>query len=390
MDFSCLKEFMDRVTAWRIPGNSVVVYKDNKKVFAYSSGYSSVENKVKMTGDELFYIYSCSKVATVTAALQLYERGFFLLTDPLYEYIPEFKSMYIMSGNGSVKKAENPITIQNLFTMTAGLSYNLESNEIKKAREITSGRMDTLSVIKYIAKMPLSFEPGEKWQYSLCHDVLAALVEIISGQKFHNYVKEHIFDPLEMGSSRYHINDKDKDKMAEQYQFIDDSESDPVKLQSMGISEKGTLENVGKVNQYILGDEYDSGGAGIITTVGDYAKFVAALSNCGLGLNGERILSKGTLDLLKTNQLNRNQLNCIKWKHLNGYGYGLGVRTMMDMALSGSTGSVGEFGWGGAAGATVLADTEENLAVFYAHHMLNSAEAYYQPRLRNVVYTCIK
>ena len=107
-------------------------------------------------------------------------------------------------------------------------------------------------------------------------------------------------------------------------------------------------------------------------------------------MNGERILSPATVELLHTNQLSDEQMAMnFNWPQLAGYGYGLGVRTMIDKAKGGSNGNLGEFGWGGAAGATVLADTKENLAVFYAHHMLNPHEEYYQPRLRNVVYSCI-
>ena len=130
MDFKNLKNFMDSLTDWIIPGNSAVVYKDGQKVFEYSSGYSDLENKIKMTGEENINIYSCSKVATVTAALQLYEQGKFLLSDPLYEYIPEFKEMYVKSGE-RIEKAKNPITLRNLFTMTAGLTYNMDKRQTK-------------------------------------------------------------------------------------------------------------------------------------------------------------------------------------------------------------------------------------------------------------------
>lgn len=387
MNFEHLKSFMDSLTDWIVPGNSVVVYKDMEKVFEYSSGYSDLENKVKMSGDENIYIYSCSKPATVTAALQLYEQGKFLLTDPLYEYLPEFKDMNIKTEN-TVKKAKNPITIRDLFTMTAGLSYNTETSAFEKAWELTKGKMDTRTVIKCIAKEPLLFEPGEHWNYSLCHDVLACVVEVISGMKFSEYVKRNIFDALDMGNSCYHLPDDAKKQMAKQYIYDTGGAKDVVTLQNTQNS-IGVIKNAGNGNSLVFGEEYDSGGAGIITTVKDYAKFAAALSNKGLGLNNNRILSAGTVELLKTNQLNERQMEGYNWRRLAGYGYGLGVRTMIDRAKSGSNGSVGEFGWGGAAGANVLMDTELNLAVFYAHHMLNPQEEYYQPRLRNVVYSCI-
>ncbi|MDD6484934.1 MAG: serine hydrolase [Clostridiales bacterium] len=383
MNFESMKKFMNKLTDWVIPGNSAVVYKDGEKVFEYSTGYSDLENKTEMTADDLIYIYSCSKVTTVAAALQLYERGEFLLSDPLYEYIPEFKDMYLADGE---KKAKAPITMRDLFTMTAGLSYNCDTPAFSEAKRLTDGKMDTLTVVKCLAKEPLLFEPGCGWNYSLCHDVLAAAVEVISGKRFSQYVKENIFDPLDMNSSCYH--DYDKTKMAQQYIYDTGGARDVVTLQNSS-GDRGVIKNAGEENSLVFGENYDSGGAGIVTTVNDYAKLAAALANKGMGLNKNRILAEGTVELLKTNQLNSVQMKDYNWRRLAGYGYGLGVRTMLDRSASGSNGSVGEFGWGGAAGANVIMDTDLNLAVFYAHHMLNPQEEYYQPRLRNVVYTSI-
>ena len=388
MDFTNLKQFMEHLTAWRIPGNSVVVYKDNEKVFSYSSGYSDVENKTPMQGDELVNIYSCSKPVTVIAAMQLFEKGRYLLSDPLYDFIPEFKDMYVKTRDGKTEKAAAPITMQNLFTMTAGFSYDFRLPAFEKAAKLTDGKMDTLTTIKCLAAEPLEFHPGERWNYSLCHDVLAAAVEAISGMKFRDYVTENIFKPLEMNDSVYH-NDAVQDKMAQQYVFNVGTD-DIVAMQSKGMGKcGGVLERIEKTCSHVLGSEYDSGGAGVTTSVKDYGKFAAALANGGTGVNGERILSSATIDLIRHNQLNEAQLKNLTWSQLKGYGYGLGVRTMLDKVAGGSNGSVGEFGWGGAAGATLLVDPDLKLGVFYAHHMLNPQEDYYQPRLRNVVYSCI-
>lgn len=385
MNFENMKRFMESLTDWVIPGNSAVIYKDGKKVFEYGSGYSDLESKTPITADDLIYIYSCSKPATVTAALQLYEQGRFLMTDPLYEYIPEFKDMYLAKSG---ERAKNPITMRHLFTMTAGLSYNTETPAFDKARQITGGKMDTLSVVRCIAEDPLLFEPGEGWSYSLCHDVLAAAVEVISGKRFSEYVKENIFDALDMNSSCYHITAEEKRKMATQYIYDTGGKKDVVTLQNSQETD-GVVRQAGNENSLVFGEKYDSGGAGIITTVNDYALFAAALAGKGMGLNGNRVLAPGTVELLKTNQLDSVQMRSYNWHRLAGYGYGLGVRTMLDRAESCSNGSFGEFGWGGAAGANVIMDTDLNLAVFYAHHMLNPQEEFYQPRLRNVIYSCI-
>lgn len=384
MNFEYMKNFMDSLTEWIVPGNSVVIYKDGKKVFEYSSGYSDLEKKIKKTGEEQLYIYSCSKVATVTAALQLYEQGKFLLSDPLYEYRPEFKKMYVKDGD-RIKAAENPITIRDLFTMTAGLSYATNTPAFEKARKLTDGKMDTRTVIKCLAEEPLLFEPGARWNYSLCHDVLAVLAEVVSGMRFSEYMKKYIFEPLDMNNSYYHApNDV---IISPQYIYEIQDTKNIVELQQ----KEHTIGVVKRAygNELVFGENYDSGGAGIITTVDDYAKFAAALANSGTGLNNNRILSSATVKLMKTNQLNEAQRKTMNWRRLRGYGYGLGVRTLIDKAESGSNSSIGEIGWGGAAGATIIADTEEKVALFYAHHMLNPQEEYYQPRLRNVLYSCL-
>ena len=384
MNFEYMKNFMDSLTEWIIPGNSVVIYKDGNKVFEYSSGYSDLEKKIKKTGEEQLYIYSCSKVATVTAALQLYEQGKFLLSDPLYEYLPEFKKMYVKDGD-RIKAAENPITIRDLFTMTAGLSYATNTPAFEKARKLTDGKMDTRTVIKCIAEEPLLFEPGARWNYSLCHDVLAVLAEVVSGMRFSEYMKKHIFEPLDMNNSYYHApNDV---IISPQYIYEIQDTKNIVELQQKEHTSGVVKRAYG--NELVFGENYDSGGAGIITTVDDYAKFAAALANSGTGLNNNRILSSATVKLMKTNQLNEAQRKTMNWRRLRGYGYGLGVRTLIDKAESGSNSSIGEIGWGGAAGATIIADTEEKVALFYAHHMLNPQEEYYQPRLRNVLYSCL-
>lgn len=392
MDFTNLKNFMDYMATERTPGNAVVVYLNGKQVFRYVSGYSDYENKIPLNGDEMYNIYSCSKVTTVTAGTQLIERGKILLTDPLYEYIPEFREMYVKTPKGDIKRAQNPITVGDLFSMTAGFTYNMDTPGFNRAREKTSGKMDTLETIKCIASDPLSFEPGTYWQYSICHDVLAALVSAVSGKKFRDYVKENIFDPLDMTESVYHHKPEILNRIAEQYSFTltDDEDFDIVEAQLHGKLDKGYYKNVGKSVSLILGEEYDSGGAGITTTVPDYAKLMAALAGYGMGTNGERILSEYSVNLMRTNRLNEEMLKVFSNRHLVGCGYGLGVRTHIDPSKSGVISNLGEFGWGGAAGATVIIDSQIGLGVFYAQHILNPREEYYQPRLRNIVYSCLK
>ncbi len=393
MNFDKLKSLLDNFVAdGYAPVNSVLVYLEGNKVFDYSCGYSDVQNQIPMTGREYVFLYSCSKITTVTAALQLLEQGCFLLDDPLYEYIPEFRQMCYKDKEGNILTAKNYITIKNLFNMTAGFSYNTKLDYIKNAHALTGGKMTTGTVIKCLAEEPLLFEPGERFEYSMCHDVLAYLVEVISGKKFSTYVKENIFEPLKMESCAYHITPEIKKDMAVQYRFIPagkDAQQDIVSAQASCNAKNGRFDDVGLNNSLIFGDEYDSGGAGIISRPQDYVKLASALSNYGTAYSGERILSPQTVDLMRTNTLDENQIKSFDWKSLSGYGYGLGVRTMADRAKGGSLGNIGEFGWGGAAGSSVHIDPEIGLAVLYTKHTLNPREGYYMPRLRNCVYACL-
>ena len=166
------------------------------------------------------------------------------------------------------------------------------------------------------------------------------------------------------------------------------SERDIVKLQQLGINmDEGQLEVRGLVNSHMLGENYYSGGAGIITSVPEYAKLMAVLANGGTSKNREKIVERKTIELWRTNQLRKEQMKNFVWPQLNGYGYGLGVRTMMDTSIGTP---LREIGWGGAAGANALIDVDNNISFFYAHHMLNNQESYVQPRLRNILYECIK
>lgn len=378
MDFKELEKFLDYIVTWRIPGADCAVYYKNKPVFRHSAGYSDIKSQKPITADNLYNLYSTSKVITCTATLQLFEKGKFLMTDPVWEYLPEFKDMYVQktieNGKTEFIKAENSIKIRDLFTMTAGLTYNLNTSSIQAVKEKTFNKCPTREIVKAIANDPLMFEPGTHWSYSLCHDVLGGLVEVISGEKFSEYLDKNIFEPLGMKDTGFYLTDVNKQRMATQYKFD---------------YEANIATEISLANDFKLGSNYESGGAGLISSVDDYIKFANALCNKGRAQNGEQLLSMHTIDLMRTNHLDETTLKDFNWIQMSGYGYGLGVRTMIDKAKGGSLSPVGEFGWGGAAGTYVIIDPDNELAVFYAEHMLNSQEPYVHPRIRNIVYSCL-
>lgn len=338
--FETTKKFCDSFLDYGVPGFDLAVYKDGECLLRYMNGYSDYENKIKINGQERYNIYSCSKPITCTAALQLYEKGLFSLEDKLSDYMPEFTEMYIKTEDG-IKKAEKPILIKHLFEMTAGFSYQTDSPSIQQCRKNTNGTCPTRETMKYLAKEPLLFEPGDRWEYSLCHDVLAVLVELISGKKFEDYVKTNIFDVVGMNNSTFMLPDSEIESIAEQYRF-----------------EGNKLVNIGKhISSYKLGSEYASGGAGGISTVDDYIKFLE-------GLRNYKLLKKETVELMTTDRLTEQQ-KMTYWL-ADKHGYGLGVRCSKGDSI------YTEFGWGGAAGAYLSLDIESGISIYCAMHLLSS------------------
>ena len=352
--FEKTKAFCDSFLELGVPGFDLAVYQDGKCILRHMNGYSDLENKVKMTGDERYNIYSCSKVITCVAAMQLWEKGLFSLEDKLSDYMPEFKDMTVKTENG-IQKAEHPILIRHLSEMTAGFSYHCRSPHIITAISETDGRCPTRETMKYLAKEPLLFEPGDRWEYSLCHDVLAALVEIISGEKFETYVKKNIFDIVGMSRSSFMLPEEELNTIAEQYRF-----------------ENGRAVNVGKnIVSYKLGSEYASGGAGGISTVDDYIKFLEALRT-------HKLLKVETLKLMMTDRLTEWQKRTY-WTQAT-HGYGLGVRCPKGNK------QYTDFGWGGAACAYLAVDVENKISLFFGAHLLSSPAQ----GLRSMLYRFIR
>lgn len=381
MDFSSLSELMDHFTGWRIPGNSCVVYKDRKPVFKYSSGYSDIESGKKMCGDEILYMFSATKPVVCTAALTLWEKGKFDLLDTVDQYLPEWADMKYKTVDSDGKEIILPVpgnrkaTVRDLFTMSAGLDYNTESPALKEAREKYAPDCPTREIVKAMAMEPLNFIPGDHWNYSLCHDVLGALIEVVADMPLADYVKKVILDPVGMRDTEFGMSDERRKRMATIYSFNDTTVS---------------IDKVpGQDNWAIFGPKYHSGGAGLTSTVSDMAMFTDMMASGGLSQSGERVVKETTIELMKKNHMTAKQMPDINWSQLAGYGYGLGVRTMVDPAAGASPSPVGEFGWTGAAGAYMLIDTKNKLSMFYAHHMLNNQEYYTAPRLRNVLYSCL-
>ena len=379
--FSALQKYLDTIPVReKVPGLDLKVLHKGKEVFRYQCGYKDRENKVPMKGDELYMLYSASKPITCAAGLRAMEEGKFLMGHPLWWYLPAFKDVkikrYDENGKLTLEPAKDFIRIHDIFNMTAGFNYDCQSPEIKEA-VAKNPKAPTLEIASAIAKMGLDFEPGTRWQYSLCHDIVAALVEASTGERFSDYVKRVIFDPLGM-EAYYHMTPEIEPRVMTQYQF------------DYSVNEALLVE---KKNAYIFGEEYDSGGAGVITSVDDYAKFAYAMTNYGLGENGARILSKASVNLMRTNTLptgSQMYKDFSDWMSNHEYGYGFGVRTKIGVGRGGNLTSIGEFGWDGAAGFLCSIDPEKQITIVYGQQMLNPQHDITHNKIKNMVNTIIE
>lgn len=365
MDFSEVKRLMDEsVAKHSVPCSDIAIVYNGEMVYRYMNGNGDGEKEMPIKGDEQYFLYSATKPITCTAALQLVEAGKLHLEDKVSDYIPEFENMMVKTAEG-LKRAEKPIRIQNLFNMTSGLNYNLANPSIQAACE-KNPSASTLEIVRAMAGEPLEFEPGERYLYSLSHDVLAAVVEVVAGMKFGDYLKKRIFNVCGMTRTGFWPNDAAKDMVCSQYLY--DAAS-------------GKSGLVAKENEYILTPAYQSGGAGLISCVDDYIKFVTEMSN------GNRLLKPETIDMMRTSQLGeRAEQDFQSLKP--GYSYGLGVRT----DAYGCYANKGEFGWDGAAGAYMMIDPDNHIGIFYATHVRNHEMYLFQelhPAIRDAVYCAI-
>jgi CubicO group peptidase (beta-lactamase class C family) len=370
-----LKSFLEKGPV----GCACTVVRNGEVLYEESFGYADLANNTKLAADTIYRIYSMTKIITCVAALMLYERGLFLLNDPLEEYLPEFKEpsvfRYDVFNSRSISPASNPIRIKDLFMMTSGLTYDGDHTETERLTRIfmenATSATDMRTMSKELAAIPLAFDPGTRWKYSMSHDVLAALIEVISGETFGGFLQKEIFEPLNMKDTSFRIAEERRDRLSKMYDRAED----------------GTMSlSIGRDHSYQQGYRYESGGGGLLSTIGDYSRFAQMLARGG-ELDGVRILSRNTVQLMATNHLGPQQL-----KDFNkpGYGYGLGVRVLIDRADGGSNSSIGEFGWSGLAGSWVLIDPKEQLSVVYMQQMLPNFSAYFHPRLRAAIYGALE
>ena len=259
--------------------------------------------------------------------------------------------------------------------MTSGLDYNINRPAINHVKISSSGKCPTLDVIRALPQDPLAFNPGENYNYGLSHDVLGGLVELISGMRLSDYMKKNIFEPLGMKDTGFRIEEINPGRIASQYTY-----------DSIG---RCAIEIPSTENEFRFGSEYESGGAGLHSTVDDFILLMDALANCGVGKSGKRILSSRSVELMKSTLLNDHQIKQFAVLHNTGYEYAYGVRVMRDPASAGSLVPKGCFGWDGKRMCVAASDPDHRIAIFHAEH-IDCMNSIVLPRLMNVIYSCIE
>ncbi len=375
-----------------LPGCGMQIVKKGKTLYENYFGYANIEEKKPVTKDSVFRQMSLTKIAMYTVAMMLYERGRFLMTDPIYEYFPEWrntmKTVYRDNGDVEVVPVEQPITVKNILNMTCGLPYDMIMGdtpvkmptaeamwrEMAPLRE--KGYFTLREQIAAMSRVPISFEPGTRWLYGFASELTAGLLEVICGKTAEDVIKEMLFEPLGMSSSANYIFGDMGERLVANYYIRPDG--------TLGIyPPERDLKFVGPRGSV-------SGFQRVATTVNDYSKLMQMLANGG-EYNGVRLIGRKTIDLLRTNTLSEKLIaEDFSNNYLAGYGYGYGMRTLMDKYAGQHNGSIGAFGWTGGSGTWAEADPSEGVSIVYMHNLQPNLEEYHHLRMRAVAYGCLE
>jgi CubicO group peptidase (beta-lactamase class C family) len=362
-----------------ISGATGFIARHGKIVYHQSFGKRDIEQNDPMQNENIYRIASMSKAITTVAVMMLYEEGYFLLDDPLYYFIPEFKDPVILDhvnmedSTFTSHPAKKQITIRQLLTHTTGIGYSFSHENLRPLYQ-KAGIPDGLNItnailgdkMKALARMPLLHEPGEKFTYGLNTDVLGYLIEVISGKSLYVFLKERIFQPLEMESTHFYLFAKDETRLVTLYE-----------PDSMGGLRPSTV-----MDYYypVEGNKsYYSGGAGLLSTAFDYGKFLQMLVNNGY-YNGHQLLSRKTVEIITKNQVGD------LWKG-NHFGLGFGITTEESSASVLS--SPGNYWWGGYFSTSYWIDPSEGLVAVFMTQMFPNNHGEIHKKFQVLTYQAI-
>lgn len=368
MGFEKLTAYMDALGDYPVPARDVAVWQGHRSLYRHMAGCSDPAGKVPVTAADVYLLYSSTKPVTCAGALRLVERGQLSLEDPVAKYLPEYGEVLVRDG-AHLRPPKAPMKIKDLFTMCGGLSYRRDTPALLAVKD--NATITTREVVRLFTEEPLLFDPAEHFEYSLCHDVLAAVVEVITGKRFGTYLKDELFTPLGMESTAFHLTPEMQAHRTTP--FVYNAATDRCEVDPAG-------------NSFRLSEQYESGGAGIYSTTDDCIKFADALACGGTAWNGYEVLRPETVAAMGKNQLGAGPLADFQQKtgHL-GYGYGLGVSVLMDRKPRHFHCPEGIFGWGGAAGTRIFVDTKNQISIFYMQEVLGGTCETYETHPHNVI-----
>ncbi len=341
----------------QIPGVSFAIARNGKLVYTQHIGYQDIETQVPITDTTIFRIASMTKIVTSVAVLQLLEAGHFNLDDPVSDYIPEIGGMQVLldptNPDGPTKPAARAMTIRDLLMHTSGLASAGRSGINGRYGSIAGNPTMTLQEkMEAFGKLPLLYQPGTQWRYSMATTVLGYLVEVVSGKPFADYLGEAVFVPLGMTDTGFFVPEHKQHRVMSIYNANE---------------EKATRIQAGLAPRETRLPAAPNGSGGLFSTVPDYLRFAQLLLNGG-HLDGTQLLQPATVELMTRNHLPEGITLPERFGRnygLAGYGFGLGVRVRTDVARSILPGNVGEYGWGGLFETYVLIDPEASLVALY-------------------------
>lgn len=346
------------VARGQLPGAIAMVARRGHVVQFEAFGMMDVEAGREMRRDALFRIYSMTKPVTGVAVMILFEEGRFLLTDPVAKYLPEFAELRVYAG-GSTDDPDtepaHPITIEQLLTHTSGLAYDDPGPGVNEMyREADLWTVSNLQeFIEKLTRLPLLYQPGTRWHYSVSMDVLGRLVEVVSGQSYDRFLAERIFEPLGMADTAFSVPAEKADRLAALYRATSDGGFERIRGE--------------RTDAALNPDRVPFGGSGLVSCASDYLRFAQMLANGG-ELDGTRILARKTVDLMFSDHLGPRYgseplAGFEPWlqSSASGVGFGYTGAVVTNPALSSLPGSVGQFFWGGWASTFFFVDREEEL-----------------------------
>jgi CubicO group peptidase (beta-lactamase class C family) len=368
-----------------LTGAVTIVIKDNQLVQFKGYGYADVASKKTMQNDAIFRIMSQTKAITSAGIMILYEQGKLLLDEPVSDFIPEFKNPVVLDkfndadSSYTTVPAKREITIRDLLTHTSGLDYtDIGSSKVKaiySKNHIPSGLgyfdANLLERMKALGKLPLSFQPGEKWQYGLNSDLLGCLIEVISGTNLEDFLTKNIFEPLGMKDTYFNVPAAKATRLA-------------------GVYTEDSLHHVIKWSHEfrhidpdypLMNKHYFSGGAGLSSTAYDYAVFMQMMLNGGM-YNGHRILSKRAVEMMTSGQLNPGLFG--------DDNFGLGFDITSEKSAAKGPRYAGSFSWGGYYGTTYWADPKAHLVCLFMTQQNPNTHGDVEMKFESLVYSSLK